>query len=133
MRSALLYASIAVAIAAAVACGDAADDGNGEGADPNETATGPAGSGLSTGLPCGVQALLENRCIACHNGSVAESPRLLDYADLVAPSKSDPTKTMAQAALARLRSTTSPMPPPPAAPPEIDEINTLETWLILGT
>jgi hypothetical protein len=74
-----------------------------------------------------------DRCIACHNGTAAESPRLLDYADLAAPSRTDPTKTMAQAALARMRSKTSPMPPPPAAAPETGEIEAFETWVILGT
>jgi mono/diheme cytochrome c family protein len=80
-----------------------------------------------------VQAVLENRCIACHNGSAPESPRLLDYADLVAPSKSDPKATMAQAALFRMKSQTSPMPPPPAVRPDAAEIEPFETWVILGT
>jgi cytochrome c5 len=130
MRSAVLFAVLAGALAAA-ACGSSSDS---DSVDPKSGGgTGPAGTGLATGLPCDVQALLENRCIACHDGKHPGSPRLLDYADLTAPSKADPSKSMAQMALIRMRSTTSPMPPPPAAPPDQIEIETFETWVILGT
>lgn len=134
MRSALLFAAVVVALAAGAACGSSDENGEGDASpDPNGVPQqGSAGTGLATGLPCDVQALLENRCIACHNGSAPESPRLLEYADLVAPSKSDPTKTMAQAALTRMRTPASPMPPPPAVPPNVDELETFETWVILG-
>jgi cytochrome c5 len=134
MRRALSFA-IAAALAAAVACGDSEEDAAEDEPTigPQDVPAGPAGSGLSTGLPCGVQALVENRCIACHSGNTAGAPRLLEYADFVVPSKADATKTLAQASLTRMRSTTSPMPPPPAVPPEADEINTFETWIILGT
>jgi cytochrome c5 len=133
MRSAVLFAICAVT-AFAVAC---SDSGSASDEEPvlvgAEGGTGAAGTGLKTGLPCEVQAVLENRCIACHDGTRPESPRLLDYADLVAPSKVDPAKSMAQEALGRMRSTTSPMPPPPAVPPDNAEIEPFETWVILGT
>lgn len=144
MRHALLFASIAVAVGAAVACSDSKSnvvedvtDGGPEGggavlppSSNGDAPTGPAGSGLLTGLPCDVQAVLENRCIACHDGKAQFA--LLDYDDLVAPSKTDPTKNMAQMSLERMKNAQAPMPPPPAEPPEADEIQTFEDWVKAG-
>jgi mono/diheme cytochrome c family protein len=92
----------------------------------NATGTG-AGTGANTGLPCDVQQLLENRCIGCHLGT--SPPPLLTYDNLVAPSKSDPTKSMAQVSLDRMQSTTSPMPPAPAVAPTPEEIATFKAWV----
>ena len=144
MRIALLLPAVAGGLVAAVACGaggierlheDTFDAGNGVilGPDNRPAPTGPAGSGLATGLPCDVQALLENRCIGCHVGKTAGAPRLLDYADLTAPSKTDPRQSMAQISLARMKSTTNRMPPPPAAPANADEIATMAEWVASGT
>jgi cytochrome c5 len=131
LRNAVLGAVVASAITAAIACKDDKSSTEPTVA-PEDGRTGPAGSGLITGLPCDVQALLENRCIACHDGTRAGVPPMLDYDDLVAPSKLYPGKTVAVAALSRMKSTTTPMPPPPAVPPEVEEIETFETWVILG-
>jgi hypothetical protein len=90
---------------------------------------GGAGTGANTGLPCDVQQVLEVRCIACHSTSIP----LLTYADLMAPSAKDPSKSMAQESLARMQSTTSPMPPPPAVPPTATEIATFAAWVNAGT
>jgi len=146
VRYALLLAALTGAVAAAIACSSGrveglSGDGNfpdaGDsiilGPDNKPAPTGPAGSGLATGLPCDVQALLENRCIGCHDGKTAGAAPLLAYADLVAPSKSDPAQSMAKVALARIKSTSSPMPPAPAAPPDADEIATMEEWVAAGT
>lgn len=97
----------------------------------NDEPTGPAGSGLKTGLPCDVQAVVENRCIACHDGT--QQVALLDYANMIAMSKTDPSKTLAQLSLERMKSTTSPMPPAPAEPPAVDEIQVFEEWVNAGT
>ena len=98
--------------------------------EPSSTPSeGPAGSGLSTGLPCDVQGIIENRCIACHAGELP--PPLLDYEDLKAPSKKYPGKTMAEAALEEMKAKT--MPPTPAVPPEDDEIASFEEWVNGGT
>jgi hypothetical protein len=92
----------------------------------NTTGVG-AGTGADTGLPCDVQQLLENRCIACH---LATSPiPLLTYDDLEAPSTSDPTKNRGELSAIRMQSTGQPMPPPPAAGPTADEIATFTTWI----
>jgi len=86
-----------------------------------------AGSGANTGLPCDVQQLLENRCVGCHLDT--STLPLLSHADLVKPSKSEPTKTTAMVAIERMQSTSKPMPPPPAEPPAADEIAVLQNWV----
>lgn len=142
----LLIAGIAFGIAAAVACssgakeelsGDGTDGGDDGsvilGPDNKPVPSGPAGSGLATGLPCDVQAVIENRCIACHDGKTAGAPKMLVYADLLQPSKADPAKSIAVLSVERMKSTTSPMPPPPAVGPDADEIATFEDWVKGGT
>jgi cytochrome c5 len=149
MRHILLVAGIAGGIAAAVACSSGAkeqlsEDGTDGGADDGGNSvilgpdnkpvpSGPAGSGLATGLPCDVQAVIENRCIACHDGKTAGAPKMLDYADLLQPSKADPKKSLAQVSVERMKSTTSPMPPAPAVPPDADEIQVFADWVAAGT
>lgn len=145
MRYIVLWGSIALGVTAAFACGGSsssptADDGDagdpaaeGGAVLPASSPQGPAGTGLVTGLPCDVQAVLEDRCLACHSGTMAAAPRMLDYADLMVKSKLDPTKTLAQLSLDRMRSTTSPMPPPPAVGPDADEIKTFADWVAAGT
>jgi mono/diheme cytochrome c family protein len=149
MRHLVLWGSVALAIGAAFACGgskssDTADDTEAGVVDPNDeggTAAlppsgapeGPAGTGLATGLPCDVQAVLENRCLACHGGQMTGVPPMLNYDDMMVKSKVDPTKTLAQLSLDRMKSTTSPMPPPPAAKPDPDEIQTFADWVNAGT
>lgn len=145
MRVAFLAATLGVAAAAAVACGresndapivddgDAGEEGGGGAVLPAFDAgpVGPAGTGAKTGLPCDVQAILENRCIACHDGKTQFA--MLSYNDLVAKAPSDPTKTVAQLSLARMKDAARPMPPPPAAGPEADEIKSFEDWIAAGT
>jgi mono/diheme cytochrome c family protein len=146
MRHVVLWGSVALAIGAAFACGGASSSNPADEvpADPaaeggsvlpasGPTTQGPAGTGLVTGLPCDVQAVLEDRCLACHSGNMAAAPRMLDYDDLMAKSKLDPTKTLAQLSLDRMKSTTSPMPPPPAVAPDAAEIKTFEDWVAAGT
>lgn len=144
MRHVMLLSAVTLAMSAAFACSSSSSDATDEadGGDPNAEAgavlppsgtapQGPAGTGLNTGLPCEVQAVLENRCLACHAGT--SPPPLLTYADLVAPSKTDPTKTLAQLSLERMKSTASPMPPKPAEAPAADEIQVFEDWVKAGT
>src|SRR5688572_7323495 len=104
-RSALIFGSLAL-VAIGLACSKDFEEQRiaGEGGLPEEDSgpttippiadTGvqdqPAGTGLGTGLPCDVQAVLEDRCIACHSNS--SPPPLLTYSDLVAPSITDTKK-----------------------------------------
>ena len=109
---------------AAVAAQDDAGEQGGVG-----VIEGGAGTGANTGLPCNIQQILEVRCIACHSTTIP----LLTYSDLMAQSKVDPSKNMAQESLVRMQSTTSPMPPPPAVAPTPTEIATFEAWVNAGT
>lgn len=85
-------------------------------------------------LPTTVQSLLMNRCATCHGPTplLPNLPSLTDYANLTAPSKSDPTKTNAVVSLARLQSTTMPMPPAPGAPATAAEIAALQDFITQG-
>lgn len=143
MRHALLLLTIPTIAAAVVAaaCSTSLSEPPAEEADGGDTVlppgtdpattpsttdpTGPAGSGLATGLPCDVQGVIENRCIACHQGE--SPPPLLDYADLSAPSTKDPTKSRAAVAVELMKAGL--MPPQPAVPAEDDEIAAFENWV----
>jgi len=95
----------------------------------NTTGSG-AGTGANTGLPCNVQQLLENRCIACHL-STTPYP-LLTYENLLAPPPSDPKSTMADKSLARMKDTARPMPPAPAPAPAATEVDVFQAWVTAG-
>jgi hypothetical protein len=155
MRYVLLIGALTIAGVAAFACGADAvtvvsDDGGAPNQDGGGTTTtgdggfrsdfdasgeGTAGTGAATGLPCDVQAIIENRCIACHDGTMAAAgaPPMLNYGDLVAKSKVDPTKTVAQEAVVLMQSKTMPMPPPPAVGPDPTEIQTFADWVNAGS
>jgi hypothetical protein len=151
MRYAILSGSFALAFGAAIACssndldtevtdaGDASVADTGRASPPVvDSATrnrgeGPAGTGSNTGLPCDVQAVIENRCLACHDG--IKAPPMLNYTDLIAKAKADPTKTVAELAVIRMTSTdpATVMPPPPAVGPEPAESTVFEDWVKAGT
>jgi hypothetical protein len=57
---------------------------------------------------------------------------LVTYADLTAPARSDPTRTVASMAVLRMQSATNPMPPAPAAPVASGEIATISSWIAAG-
>lgn len=90
-----------------------------------------AGSGAPTGLPCDVQQVIENQCIACHLGTTS-APALLTYEDLVKPSPADAKKSVAQRCVDRMNDATSPMPPAPAAPSSAADIQTITRWIAAG-
>jgi hypothetical protein len=58
---------------------------------------------------------------------------LLTYADLTAPSLTDPSKTFAVVSVERMQSTTSPMPPSPNTPASSAELSAFEEWVTSGT
>lgn len=130
----LLWSTLAVV----AACGSAVAESpsvsgysTGSGGSGSGGATASTGTAGMDGLPCGVAALLASKCVSCHSSThTADIPNaLVTYADLVAKSKTDATMTVAQMALTRMKSTTSPMPPLPAAPPTAAEIATFEAWV----
>ena len=76
-----------------------------------DMAGGDGGSGNS-GLPCDVSQVLQNSCISCHGSPPSGAPiSLSSYADLTATALSDPTKKVVEVAVARMQSTSMPMPP----------------------
>ena len=143
MRHAVLFGFVALAVACGFACGSSSEvqPTDADGGPPSTLPTsdpasslpeGPAGTGANTGLPCDVQAVLENRCLTCHDGSMAGVAPLLTYSNLMAKAVSDPTKTLAQLSLDRMKSTTQPMPPKPAEQATADEIAVFEEWITAG-
>jgi hypothetical protein len=102
--------------------------------------TGGAGQGaggggvVASGIPCDVQALLQTRCVMCHaSPPVNGAPMpLVSFANLIATSSVDPTKTFAQRALARIQQTAGQMPPAPNARATAAEISALGTWINAG-
>jgi cytochrome c553 len=103
--------------------GGGSENGNGEGGTTGTgDGTGDAGSSKATGdagstpasdcAPPDVLALMQKDCqtSGCHSGNPS-APPLLSYANLTAKSKVDPTKSVAERALARMQDKTSPMPP----------------------
>lgn len=143
MRHAILFGFVALAVAAGFACSSSStvEDTSSDGGAPSTLPTsdpasttpeGPAGTGANTGLPCDVQAVLENRCLTCHDGSMAGVAPLLTYSNLMAKAVSDPTKTLAQLSLERMKSATQPMPPKPAEAVSADEIADFEAWITGG-
>jgi len=93
----------------------------------------PPGSRIPTNLPCDVEAILAANCQSCHGlwpaGGAPMS--LVTYDDLIAPAKSDPTKSVAEMCLARIQSTTAPMPPAPPAMSSAD-LATFQNWVAAG-
>jgi hypothetical protein len=121
----------------APACGSSGAGGAG-GADAGvsgvDARTGAGGATAATGLPCDVQAVMSAACTSCHSSPpLAGVPiSLVTYADLTAPSHSDPTRNAAQLSVVRMQSTTMPMPPAPGTPATAAQISTLSSWIAAG-
>jgi hypothetical protein len=84
------------------------------------------------GLPCDVADLLATQCSSCHGDTLAggATVHLLGASDLAAPSTIDPSKTVGDDSVARMKDTTRPMPPTgPLAP---DQVAILEKWVAAG-
>lgn len=87
----------------------------------------PLGDGT---LPCEIAALLAAECQSCHSSPPKGAPMpLVTHAELTAPAASDPSRTVAQRSLERMKSATSPMPPSGAS---LADIATLEAWVAAG-
>lgn len=57
---------------------------------------------------------------------------IVSYDDLIAPAKSDPTKSVAAVSLERMQDAKEPMPPAPASPASAADIAALRAWLDAG-
>jgi hypothetical protein len=93
------------------------------------------GSCTAGGIPADVAAVIGSSCIACHGSPPVQGvpSSLATYASLTAPSKTDPTKSVATVALARMQSTTMPMPPAPLSRPTAAQIAAFQAWVSAGT
>lgn len=111
-----------------------ANGGAGQGGGNGASATGGSSGSGTDGLPCDVQTLLVSRCGSCHGTSPAGgAPRaLVTYANLTMADPANPTLTEAEVSLARMQSTTLPMPPSPASLPTGTEIAILQNWIKAG-
>jgi mono/diheme cytochrome c family protein len=83
-------------------------------------------------LPCDVQTFLADHCQSCHGAQpVNGAPiSLVTYRDLT--SKNANGVMIAQRAVTRLQSTTTPMPPPPAPTATATDISAFEAWVTAG-
>ena len=78
-----------------------------------------------------MEKVFASYCASCHASSpLKASVRIATYDDLVAKASSDPARTLAEAAIARMRSHT--MPPPPSAAPGEAEVAAVEKWIADG-
>jgi hypothetical protein len=111
--------------------GETSTDQVGDPGTGTSSGTGTAGDGL----PCDITTILSTYCVSCHSSPpVGGAPTaLLTYTDLTAPAKSDATKTMAEVSVARMKSSTSPMPPKPGSPVAAADIATFEAWVAAGS
>jgi hypothetical protein len=101
-------------------------------AGPAEGAGGDAASLAASGIPCDVASLLATSCTDCHGAMPSEGApvSLVTYEELAAPSKTDPTLSLAALAVDRLKDAKRPMPPDEAIPPS--DVAALERWVIAG-
>jgi hypothetical protein len=92
-----------------------------------------ANARIQTSLPCEVNAILAANCQSCHGlwpaGGAPMS--LVTYADLTAPAKSDPTKSVAELCVTRIQDTSAPMPPTPPMMGAAD-VATFQNWVNAG-
>lgn len=83
----------------------------------------------SNGVPCDVQAIVENRCISCHGTTAPQGPPLLKFEDFEAKSNRDPAKTRGQ--LSAELMTKKEMPKAPGVATD-SEIKTFNDWVAAG-
>lgn len=98
----------------------------------NATELPPSESG-PMGLPCDVDQIL-SPCRACHGAVPTQKAPMpmVSYTDLVGPSPSDHTKTVAQLSVERMANTTDPMPPTPSKPVPAADQATFAAWVKAG-
>jgi hypothetical protein len=99
----------------------------------NTTPPGNPPGNLATDLPCDVEMVMATRCWACHGQTpVVGAPSLTSAASFMAPSRLDPSQSTGTVAVARMQSTTIPMPPAPSTPATPAEIAVLANWISGG-
>lgn len=99
---------------------------------PTTSASPTDPSAAQGGLPCDVADLLATQCSSCHGDTLSggATVRLVTAADLAAPSAIDPSKTVADDCVARMKDTAKPMPP--SGPLAADKVAVLASWVSAG-
>lgn len=108
--------------------------GSGDGGSSTQDGAGPGVQAGPSGLPCAVDAVLEQHCRSCHQNpplAGAVMP-LMTWDDLQAPAKSDPTKKVYELVGARIHQDVKPMPPPPNARLTAGDTTTIDSWIAAG-
>jgi cytochrome c553 len=123
------FLGLAILVASVAAC---YTGGSAESMSPPGTggAVGTAGFDI-TGLPCDVAEMLAASCASCHGATPSGGApnALTTYEQLMAPSMSAPSLSVAELSLQRMKDTKSPMPPTGSA---AADIAVLEGWLNRG-
>lgn len=126
-RSILVAASIVTAALVGCYTGGHVSQGS-SGSSPTQSTEATA----AADLPCDVAQLLTDHCASCHGTTLSGGARnhLLGAADLTAPSTSDPSITVAQQAIERMKDAANPMPPDGLLPAATTA--PLEAWVAAG-
>lgn len=122
--------------AAACAAVDPSFDPDAQGTDGSSGDTLGADDTIGTegeGMPCAIDEVLSRNCRSCHGATPSSPMSLLSYDDLLAPSLSDSSRSVAQLALDRMQSSTAPMPPGAPGSVHVDDLAVWAQWLLDGT
>jgi mono/diheme cytochrome c family protein len=126
MNRPLLFA-IASATVLAIACGGT-NGANGDGGTGQDSGGTPV---VGADVPCEVANVLATYCSSCHASSASSSGISINsLADLSATSKLDPSKTVAQLCVDRMKDGS--MPPAGNTAPTAQEITAFEAWVTGG-
>jgi len=130
LRPWLLFALVGLFV---VSCGNdlAYDNGIGGGGVDAGIDAGDQPS-ANMGLPCDIQTFLADRCQSCHGKTPSNGApiSLMTYADLAA--RTSAGVTVAQRALARIKSPSAQMPPLPAPAVPSAQAAIFEAWITSG-
>jgi hypothetical protein len=126
----LRRARLLIALALA-ACSSSTTPGDTDSGTTPGTDTGPVARGE---LPCDVLDVVAARCLTCHTRppSFGAPMALVDQTDFHADALTVPTERVYQRAMARIHSTTAPMPPITAPALDAAQLATLDAWLGAG-
>ena len=134
LRSSLAVAGIF--LVSVIACSGATSNATGDpaGSSGSSGSSGASSGGNGSGLPCEVDRVLATSCRQCHGATPAfGAPMpLVTVADLSAPSKSEPTKTVAQKVQTRIHDDAAPMPQAPNSRLSASDTAVLDQWVAAG-
>lgn len=134
----LAACGVTLAVAGFIACGQETSATPDADASSSSTtsSSGDAPPVVTTGsgIPCEVDQILAANCRSCHQSPTRYgAPRpLLSYEDLMAPSVTEPNKSMHVLARERMREEGGRMPPPPNAAVSDADLAIWDAWVAAG-